>query len=63
MTPKPTGPRPHPQRPWADLLALTIITTAVVVLVVLGQAGVAVLTAAGSLIVAALHEWHSAHRH
>lgn len=40
--------------PWVDLVALAMIVIAVVALVVLGNAGAAVLTAAGGVIAGAL---------
>ncbi|MEV6067096.1 hypothetical protein AB0L82_11140 [Nocardia sp. NPDC052001] len=45
--------------PWPDLAALTIITAAVVALVVYGNANAAVVTAAGGLIAGVLRIWRS----
>ncbi|WP_330181138.1 hypothetical protein OHB26_32870 [Nocardia sp. NBC_01503] len=43
--------------PWLDLAALAIIVTTVVTLVVVGNAGTAVLTAAGGLIAGGMRGW------
>ncbi|MRH88473.1 hypothetical protein GFY24_13630 [Nocardia sp. SYP-A9097] len=43
--------------PWLDLAALVILMATVVALVVFGNAGAAVLTAAGTLIAAGMRGW------
>lgn len=43
--------------PWLDLAALVIIVSAVVALVIFGNASAAVLTAAGGLIAAGMRGW------
>ncbi|GAB0107141.1 hypothetical protein JMUB6875_61330 [Nocardia sp. JMUB6875] len=78
MTPEPDSETPGPDsartardlpardeghgNSWLDLIALIVIAAAVVALVVFGNAGAAVLTAAGGLMVGALRNWHRMRR-
>ncbi|UFS98787.1 hypothetical protein [Nocardia huaxiensis] len=45
-------------RRWIDLCALVVVVSAIVVLVIFGQAGAAVLTATGGVIVSTLRIWN-----